>query len=74
MRKPLEREFGRYKQCLNKLELIAKNAVENVCNEYPDIDIIDLQFLFENSLRFQFSRKILEESEAEDGNNTENDR
>lgn len=65
MRKPLERENGRYKQYLNKLELIAKDTVENVCNEYPDIDIIDLQFLFENSLRFQFSKKILEENEVE---------
>ena len=63
MRKPLEREFGRYKQCLDKLELIAKDTVENVCKEYPDIDIIDLEFVFEGLLRFQFARKILEESE-----------
>ena len=63
MRKPLERESGRYKQRLTKLELIAKNTVENVCNEYPDIDIIDLEFNFENSLKFQFARMMLEESE-----------
>lgn len=62
MRKPLEREFGRYTQSLNKLELIAKDTVENVCNEYPDIDIIDLEFVFEGLLRFEFSRKMLEES------------
>jgi hypothetical protein len=63
MRKPLEREFGRYKQRLDKLELIAKDTVESVSNEYPDIDIIDLEFVFEGLLRFQFSRKMLEESE-----------
>ena len=63
MRKPLEREFGRYTKCLDKLELIARNTVENVCNEYPDIDIIDLEFIFEKSLKFQFARMMLEESE-----------
>ena len=71
MRKPLEREFGRYKKSLDKLELIAKNTVENVCQEYPDIDIIDLQFIFETSLRYQFAMRIAEEiykykSESED--------
>lgn len=63
MRKPLEREFGRYTKSLDKLELIARNTVENVCNEYPDIDIIDLEFIFEKSLKFQFARMMLEESE-----------
>lgn len=63
MRKPLEREFGRYTKSLDKLEIIAKNTVENVCNEYPDIDIIDLEFIFENKLRFQFAMKIVKESE-----------
>ena len=63
MRKPLEREFGRYTKSLDKLELIARDTVENVCKEYPDIDIIDLQFMFENSLRFMFAMKIVEESE-----------
>ena len=63
MRKPLEIEFGRYTKSLDKLELIARNTVENVCNEYPDIDIIDLEFIFEKSLKFQFARMMLEESE-----------
>lgn len=62
MRKPLERENGRYKKSLDKLELIAKDTVEHVCKEYPDIDVIDLQFIFENSLRFEFAKKIVEES------------
>jgi hypothetical protein len=62
MRKPLERENGRYKKSLDKLELIAKDTVENVCKEYPDIDVIDLQFCFENVLRFEFAKKIVEES------------
>lgn len=62
MRKPLERNFGRYDQRPNKLELIAKDTVENICNEYPDIDIIDLEFIFEGLLKYQFARKIVEES------------
>ena len=62
MRKPLERENGRYTKSLDKLEQIAKDTVENVSKEYPDIDIIDLQFMFENKLRFQFAMKIVEES------------
>ena len=62
MRKPLERENGRYKKSLDKLELIAKDTVENICKEYSDIDVIDLQFCFENVLRVEFVKKILEES------------
>lgn len=62
MRKPLERELGRYKYSLDKLEQIAKDTVENISKEYPDIDIIDLQFMFENKLRFEFAKKIIEES------------
>ena len=65
MRAPLERELGRYKKSLDKLEQIAKDTVEKVCKEYPDIDIIDLQFNFENILRFEFAKKILEESVAD---------
>ena len=71
MRKPLERELGRYKKSLDKLELIAKDTVENVCKEYPGIDVIDLQFIFENSLRFEFAKKIIEES-VEVGNGNDN--
>lgn len=63
MRKPLERENGRYTKSLDKLEIIANDTVEKVCKEYPGIDIIDLQFMFENSLRFMFAMKIVEESE-----------
>lgn len=62
MRKPLERKNGRYTKRLDDLEDYAREVAKEVCKMYPDIDIIDLRFLFECQLGFEFARRISKEA------------
>ncbi len=60
-RTPLKRENGRYVDCPKGIEEFAEEVVKNMSEKYPDIDLIDLEFIFSKQLSFQFSRKLLEE-------------
>lgn len=62
MRKPAERIDGRYKNELTNIELIAENVVDNLIKEYPDTDIIDIEYIFMKKLSYKFAMANLKEN------------
>lgn len=62
MRKPLEREKGRYVNNLDQLDDYAVEITKKICEMYPNIDVIDLRFCFETKLAYQFSLRLMESS------------
>lgn len=62
MRKPAERIDGRYKNELTNITLIAENVVDNLIKEYPDTDIIDIEYMFMKELGFKFAMANLKEN------------
>ena len=60
MREPLERENGRFVNELPELREFAAKVVDDLCNKYPDVDIIDIRYCFELELPFQFTMAMME--------------
>lgn len=50
MRKPFERSItGQYLTELEDMNKIASKVAKELCEKYPDVDIIDIEFLFERA-------------------------
>ena len=66
-RKPLKRIEGRFEKSLDGIDQFAESVVRELAINYPDVDLIDLEFIFERQLAFQFSkRQLVEFEENED--------
>lgn len=61
MRQPMQREKGRYIKRLD-VENIAVKVVEELCDLYPEVDIIDIRVQFMGELAFQFARRLAVET------------
>lgn len=60
MRKPFERTIaGQYKTKLKGIDKIAENVAKELCEKYPDVDIIDIEFMFEREFRFAMSMETV---------------
>lgn len=57
MRAPLQREKGKYVKRLD-VEKTATKVVEELCDQYSDVDIIDIRVQFMGELAFQFARRL----------------
>lgn len=62
MRKPTERIDGKYKDKLTNITLIAESVVNDLLKEYPDTDIIDIEYMFMKELGHQFTMANLKEN------------
>lgn len=53
MRKPFERTIaGQYKTKLEGMDKFAENVAKELCEKYPDVDLIDIEFMFEKTFAF----------------------
>ena len=60
MRKPIERtNRGQYVEYPDRIEEFARNVAEELCKKYPDVDILDLEFIFEKQFSFGMSLEML---------------
>lgn len=60
MRKPFERSItGQYITELKDMDKIAANVAEELCKKYPDVDIIDIEFLFERAFTHAMTMEML---------------
>lgn len=66
MRKPAPREHGKLKLDRSIMDEIAKETVTKLCESYPDIDIVDLEYLFAGKFEFYMSYELLKEGKSEE--------
>lgn len=64
-RKPLPRVRGKYAERLENINRYAEKVADELADLYPDVDIIDIEFQFEASLRFALTMKRNGESAEE---------
>jgi hypothetical protein len=63
MRKPAKRKNGLYEfQQFDGIVEIADKVVEELCEKYPNIDILDIEIMFEKNLSASFTMANLEEN------------
>ena len=61
MRKSAKRENGLYdSQQFDGIKEIADKVVEELCKKYPNIDILDIEIMFEKNLSASFTMANLE--------------
>lgn len=63
-RKPVERVKGRYVN-IPEVDSFALEVANELCDRFPDIDILDLENLFNRHFRFYVSRRLGIESREE---------
>ena len=62
MRKPLERNKGKFKHDLDGIEHYAEIVVNELSEMFPDTDLIDIEYIFSRKLTSKFTMKLLEEN------------
>ena len=62
MRKPLERNNGKFKHDLDGLEQYTEIIVDELAAMFPDVDLIDIEYLFTRKLAHKFTMKLLKEN------------
>ena len=63
MRKPLDRTSkGKYATVPESLDDYVERIANDYCNMFPDIDIIDLHYLFQSKFGFYMMRRLGRES------------
>lgn len=63
MRIPAKRENGLYDfQQFDGIKELADKVVKELCEKYPDIDIFDIEIMFEKNLSASFTMANLENS------------
>lgn len=61
-RKPMERVNGRYKDKLEGMDEFCEKVAKDLCAEYPDIDILDLDNIFRRVFGYKLSLQLMKES------------
>ena len=61
-RKPMERINGRYKDDLKGIDEFCEKVAVDLCEEYPDVDILDLENIFRRVFGFKLSLQLMKES------------
>lgn len=69
-RKPLPRKNGKYsthdvKDKLNGIDEYAQNVAHELITMYPDVDIIDIEYIFTGKLGFRMAYENMKASEGE---------
>ena len=63
MRTPLKRTpKGRYATVPESIDAYVERIADDYCDMFPDIDIIDLHYLFQSKLGFYMMRRLGRES------------
>lgn len=57
-------EKGQFKDLPEGLEEFAKDTAHSLCTKYPDIDLADLEFLFNRQFAFAMSMELLKEAQV----------
>ena len=59
-RKPMERTArGQFRNGLKGLDEYADKVAKELCEKYPDVDIIDIEILFMKRFEFSMAREMI---------------
>lgn len=61
-RETIKRINGRLEKRPRGIDEFAKEVANALCDKYPDIDIFDLKYCFDNSFNYEISCRLGEES------------
>ncbi len=64
-RKTIERINGRMKKRPKDIDKFVERVVNELCDEYPDIDLFDLCYAFQAQFMFQLSLRMVKESKPD---------
>ena len=63
MREPLKRTpQGKYVSYPDGIEKYSEIVADELCSMFPDVDIIDLDYIFHKQLSFRLMRNLAKES------------
>ena len=62
-RKPLSRNKGKYAHELEGMDEYAEKVAKELCAMYPNVDILDIDYIFAKSFGFAMSMAHLRENE-----------